>query len=349
MATDPNAPPDSIVITAFTGLKNTVASERLKPGELERAINVDIDDAGEARRRRGQTRVSTGRHHSLWKSIGGKVLVVRDGVLGKLDAGYTFTALANVGPNQLGYTEVGDTIFYSSRSAAGKILSDDTRTEWGSRENGNGRWLSPVIRPTDTLGPVAGKLLGPPPSASILEAFNGRIYLADDNVIWATELYQFDYVDKTRNYLQFENEITVLVAVDDGLYVGTKDGLYFLNGTFGKGMNRRQVSSAPVIRGSAVRVPAHLTDAGKQRGGLMADAVMLLSEQGVLTCMMSGQVLNATDGTVVFPSADDAAALHREDSGVSSYVTVTRSSGGPATNARIGDFVDAEIRRATGS
>lgn len=348
MASRPDELPESIVIQQFAGIKNTVSEERLNPGELSRAINIDIDDAGQPRRRRGHTRVADGSYHSL-KKIGRRTLVVKDGELGLLNPAYAFHPIAPASVSEIGYCEVGDTIFYSSADVSGKILSDDSRVDWGQREDGTARWLSPVVRPTETLGAIRGKLLGAPPQASLLTAFNGRIYMAHDNVLWATELYQFDYVDKTRNYLQFEKNITVIWAVNDGIYVGTEDGLYYLSGNFGQGMSRKEIMSAQVVRGSAVQVPGDDTKAVLDRGGQAGEAVMMMTDQGIVTCLDGGTVINATKGRVVFPMADSAAALHRDDSGVSSYLAVTRSSGGPATNARIGDHCDAEIRRATGS
>lgn len=349
MAGKPEEPPESIVVSAFAGLRNTVSPERLAPGELELAVNIDIDDAGQVRRRRGQTRKAVGDFHSLWAAPGGRVLVVRDGQLGLLASDYTLTVIdPDAGAAPVGYVEVGDTIFYSSRDVSGKILGDNSRVGWGAQD-GSTRWVSPVVRPTETLGAISGRMLAAPPKASLLGAWNGRIYLADGPYLWATELFLFDYVDKTRNFLQFESEITVLAAVDDGIYVGTQDALYFLTGQFGKGMVRRTALLSPVVRGSAVRLPTNLTEAGLKRGGDTFAAVMLLAQAGVITCMSNGQVQNATTGRVEFPVAQEAAAAHREDAGVSSYVSVLRSSGGPATNTRIGDFADAEIRRAQGN
>ena len=348
MATDPNALPDSIVIAAFEGLKNTVSSERLKPGELERAINVDIDDVGQARRRRGQRQLSALPHHSLWLAPSKRLLVVRSGVLGLLLPDNSHVPLTVVGEDPVAYTEVAGTIYYSSRTHSGKILPNNTRSAWGATD-GTSRWVSPVVRPTETLGPVAGRALSAPPLASLLEGWNGRLYMGEGRYIWATEVFSYDYVDKARNFLQFEADLTVLIAVDDGLYVGAEDGLHFLTGQLSKGLVRRTVSTSPIVRGSAVRVPADVTGVGLQRGGEAELAVMMLSEAGVLVCSNGGKVVNTTTGRVVFPGAQDAAVLHRDDSGVSSYLAVTRSGGGPATNARIGDHVDAEIRRAQGS
>lgn len=344
---NPDAPPESIIISNFGGIKNTVSAERLKPGELERAINIDIDDDGQIRRRRGQTLKLAGDCHSLYRGVIPRTLVVKDGSLGLLNTNYAFTPIVAVGAQHLAYAEVGETVFYSSPIASGKILSDNSAAPWGTQ--GADTWLSPVVNPTPTLGAIRGKLLGAPRNATALTAWNGRIYMADGNTLWATELYLFDYVDKTKSYIQFESDITVLAAVDDGLYVGTEDALHFLTGSFSQGLVRKTVSQSPVVRGSDVAVDAAQMTAGQNPPGATGLGIMLLAQNGVLACYAGGIVTNTTLGRTVFPGADDAAALHRDDAGVSSYLTVTRSGGGPTTNARIGDFVDAEVRRATGS
>jgi hypothetical protein len=70
-----------VILGAFKGLKNTVSRERLGQDELERAVNVDIDDVGQLRRRRGYVRKQTGSWHSV-RTFTLKVLGVRDGTLG---------------------------------------------------------------------------------------------------------------------------------------------------------------------------------------------------------------------------------------------------------------------------
>ena len=55
MASAPPEAPQTIVLSGFSGMKNTVSEERLKQDELFAAVNVDIDDVGQLRRRRGLT------------------------------------------------------------------------------------------------------------------------------------------------------------------------------------------------------------------------------------------------------------------------------------------------------
>ena len=87
-------------------------------------------------------------------------------------------------------------------------------------------YLSPLKRMR-----IKGKLLKPPPLATIITYFNGRIYLAVGNTVWFTELYLYDWVDSVKGFLPFENNVTVLTAVSDGLYVGTETAVWYLSGT----------------------------------------------------------------------------------------------------------------------
>ena len=345
MASQPPTDPTSIILGSFSGIKNTVSPERLREGELEAAVNVDIDDAGQLRRRRGYQQRDASHHHSA-ETISGRTFVVRDGVLGTLGMNFTFTSLVEVGLDPLSYTAVGDTVYFGSRTASGKIVNGVAQA-WGA-EVSPGQWISPVMRPTDTLGAIAGRMLGAVPMATEIEHYKGRIYLANEQLLWATELYLYDLVDKTKNFIQFENDITMVRAVDDGLYVGTTAQLFFLQGTFAEGLKRSIVVNAPVIPGSAVLAPT--ADVHPQaRSGPVPEGTspVFMTGDGVCVGLAGGQVFNLTRGRMVFPGAQSAAALYRSDQGANAYLAVADSAGGPSANARIGDYVDAEIVRAS--
>lgn len=341
----PDDLPESIVLSQFKGVRNTVERERLAPEDLETALNIDLDDAGQAHRRRGFTLKAAGNFHSL--SPAGE-LVVKNGRLCALRDDFTTTDLADGGTDLISYTKVAETIYYSSRTVSGKITAG-ARSDWGTP--GAAQWISPVLRPTATLGAVGGKLLGPPPQATSIEAYSGRIYMAHENVLWATELYLLDLVDRTRTYVQLEGDITVLGSVDDGLYVGTERSLMFLKGALSTGLNQTIISDQPVFCGSLVRAPADRVHPNARNGGPVpaGQALVMMAADGVYAAFAGGECYNLTQGRVVFPQAQSIAALFREQDGVSQYVAVADSAGGLTGNARIGDFVDAEIRRFTGA
>jgi hypothetical protein len=343
MAADPEQLNDSVVFGQFAGLRNTVAQVRLSQNELADAVNIDIDDAQQARRRRGYTKVADGDFHST-KTVAGRTFAVRDSDLVEITAGYAITVLrTDVGPQPLDYVEVNGVVYFSSSTASGKIMPDGTVEDWGALAAEN-EWFSPVVNPTETLPDLDGKLLGPPPLAEHLTLHNGRIYLATKNIIWATELYLYDYVDKTRNFMQFESDVTGLIAVDDGIYVGTADAVWFLTGGFGS-MRRVAMTPQGMVARSAVEVPA---DALALQQPTAGHAVMFMSRSDVCIGLAGGVCYTVTQGKFLLPEASSGAAMYRKQDGLNQYVGVLDSAGGPKSAARFGDYVDAEIRRFEG-
>ena len=322
----PQIPPDSVVFANWEGLKNTVTRERLKPTELERAVNIDIDDAGQIHRRRGYTKVANGSYHSLFTNNAGRMYVVKDGALGILYPNYTFESLLpNIGPDPLDYVQVGGDIYFSSMTASGVIDISNNVSQWGQQVS-PGQWLSPVVRPTETLPPTKGKFIAAPPMATSLTYWNGRIYLANGNTVWATELYLYNYVDQTKNFLQFESEVTMLATVTDGLYVGTADHVWFLSGPFNE-MKRIPIMSYGVMPRSSVEVPAELIkpQINQDPQSPIRNAVLFLTKTGLCAGFDGGIIYNLTQAEVLFPDAISAAPMFRRQDGVNSYVVTTRS------------------------
>ncbi len=319
MASKPFEPPESITLDQFSGLNNVRPPERLAMGELSIARNILIDDMRQMRVRQGYSREATGAHHSF-REIAGRAFVVRDGVLGILSGGLTFSPLATVGTDPLSYTEVGDTVYASSVSWSGQISPTNAVSPWGDDDD-PGSWISPVLTPTATLGPVAGRLLVAPPLASIVEEHNGRIYLAVGDVLWVTELFLYSKVDKHRNFIQFEHPITMLYSGGGGLYVGTEQKVYFLRGSFAQGMPMSTVLDAGAVPGSLAEVPAPMVHPGAGQQTIPeGDLPVFMSSVGICVGLDNGEVHNLTDGRVKFPAMARAAAAHRDEPGCSQYI-----------------------------
>jgi hypothetical protein len=340
------------VFSGFTGLKNTIDATRLTAKELERAVNIDLDDTGQPHRRRGRTLAAAGAHHSLFVADNGKLFGVKNQTLGIIRPDYSFAPLmTGIGAQppvaQLAYVQVGDSVYFSSPNECG-IISEKAETigRWGPSTD---IWLSPVINPTKNLPAVAGRLLGAPPLASYLAYWNGRIYLAQDNLLWATELYLYSMIDKTKNFFQFEAPITMVGAVGDGLYVGTQEGCWFLSGSTLKELKRVRVLDSPVIPGSMVTMPAEIANPPQVDLGQdtpVSLGVLFMTVNGYCAGQNGGQCFNLTESKFIFPEAVSAKALYRVQDGVHQYVAVLDSGGAPASTAAIGDYVDAEIIRA---
>ena len=243
--------------------------------------------------------------------------------------------------------QLGDQIFFSSPHECG-ILSQnhEIAAPWGPATD---IWLSPVINPTAGLPAIAGRLLGAPPRASYLAYWHGLIYLAQDNLLWATELYLYSMTDKTKNFFQFEAPITMVGAVGGGLYVGTQEGCWFLSGSSLKELKRVRVLDSPVIPGSMVYMPSEVANPPQVDLGQdtpVSLGVLFLTINGYCAGQNGGQCYNMTEAKVIFPEAVSARALSRVQDGVHQYVAEHDSGGAPTSAAAIGDYVDAELIRA---
>jgi hypothetical protein len=75
----------------------------------------------------------------------------------------------------------------------------------------------------------------------------------------------------------------------------------------------------------------------------------MLTSDGLYACLDGGNVVNLTQDRMLFPQAVRVNSLFRSQDGVNQYIGVADSAGSPSSNTRIGDYVDAEIRRFQGA
>lgn len=347
----PQGAPESIRFQRFDGLKNTVDRNSLGPTDLAEAMNVDLDDAGKPHRRRGRTLVASGNFHSTWNAQDGTVYGVKNGDLGIIESDYYFNVIqAGVGGGgvlgSLNYEQIGDEIYFASAYSSG-IIAHKTGivSPWGPSQD---FFFSPVVDPTSTLPAIAPKIYGGPPRATSLAYYNGRIYLAKERMLWATILYLYSLVDKNRGFVQFEDDITMVAVVADGLYVGTTEGCWFLHGGSFETLQRVRVMDSPVIPGSMVYIPAELANPPQVGPGVDSPvqvSVAFMTTRGFCVGEDGGKTTNFTEGKYFFPQAPSAAAMWRRQDGMNQYIVSLHGSGDPVNGARIGKYVDPAIKR----
>jgi hypothetical protein len=350
------APPEvGKVLSSWDGLKNTLQPERLSDKDLVRARNIVLDDSGQPSRRRGYTLKLPGNVHSLFTSYQGTVLGVINSELSIINPDYSVQPLAFIGTDPaagmlpLAYAQVGDLVYYVGEVDRGVVdIPGRSWVPWGDPGD---LWLSPVVNPTETLPPVAGRLLKQPPNATCMTYFNGRLYLGQGPTLWATELYLYNFVDATSGYKLFEADITMLGTVADGVYVGTKGGAWFLSGPTFAEMKRTWVTDAGVIPGSMVYLPGELANSPQVplvASTPIASAIMFMTTKGICIGLDGGKTTNMTETKYVFPDAVGAAALYRRQDGVNQYIATLQSGGSPTHTAAIGDYLDVKIVRGSG-
>lgn len=119
-------------LSNFTGIKNTVGPESLTANDLARATNIDIDDAGKLRRRRGVTQILAGTSHSVCEWSDSQALAVVDGDLALVSSDGTKVILrSGVGTSPMYYATVAGKVY--ARNAATSLVIEPNLTthDWG--------------------------------------------------------------------------------------------------------------------------------------------------------------------------------------------------------------------------
>jgi hypothetical protein len=225
---------------------------------------------------------------------------VENGVLKRLNEDYTSTVLrTNVANYHMSYVEVNDKYYYSNPSVIGYVA------------NGVNTLFT---APTEEHRHI-------PLPGQHIEYYNGRLYIARNETLWYTDVNYFNQVDRRYNFIEFENEITMLRAVDDGMWVCVGDinrqNTYFIQGAVREEFTRRSFANYGCIEGSDVTIK----DGSKVGEGLSGTVIMWASDGGICIGANSGRFINITQGKFNTPDKRFGAGLFREQNGLAQYIT----------------------------
>jgi hypothetical protein len=260
---------------------------------LAEAVNIDIDDTGRISRIKGY--VPTARTEATHSLFTGRLttLCVSEDTLYRLDENMGRTAIrTGLSRCNMAYVEIGDVIYYSNGHETGKVVA-----------GASAAWQAGAY-----VGPDTTKHFSSPPAGNHLEFYNGRIWIASEDILWYTEPFAYSWVNKATNFFPIYNGgIRMLKAVADGLYIGTEKGTFFLGGPDPSDMVLRQVDKGKVFIYSGVTVSgrelALVYDNGLSMPG---NAVIWATKDGVMIGYPGGQVKAMTGTAIALPDADTA-------------------------------------------
>jgi len=124
-------PEDTVRYEKFTGLRNTVNSDRFELTDLEVADNIDLDATGAPSRRAGRTKYSATATHSLWgdREI---ALCVQGTTLYRVNTDYSLTAVKTglTAGHRMAYTRIND-LTYMTNGVESFVLDGGRMRSWG--------------------------------------------------------------------------------------------------------------------------------------------------------------------------------------------------------------------------
>lgn len=205
-----------------------------------------------------------------------------------------------------------------------------------------------VLRPAlsgliTTLQTQAGDLrtehLTPPPPATKLCVYRGRIFGMVGNLLWWTESLRYGLTNQATNYYVLPEVGTLLAPSDEGIFVAGVSKTLFLLGRDPQAFETKDVLAYGAPLGDPVRV--QMSHLGFEGEGI---AQVWMSSKGLVAGLPSGMVFNLTDKEVAMAPMVEAAVAFREEMGRRQLLAAGRKSGRP-TRLALTDKVVAEIRR----
>lgn len=142
--------------------------------------------------------------------------------------------------------------------------------------------------------------LEPMPGGSIVRFFHGRLYVADGPWLWVSEPFDYGVTSVKSGYMIFDRSITMLEAVEGGIFVGMADRVVFLQGDGPGGFRNTVAATRGALPYSGTTAPAdYFNDlVAPDRGKACA---AWLSEVGL--------AVGRPDGSVSFPQAQRIRAV----------------------------------------
>jgi hypothetical protein len=288
----------------FKGINNISSPGNLNLDELTEASNVNIDNDGKVSRRDGYTKKysATTLLHSLWSNT--RMCFFIDGTtLYRLWPDWSVTTIReNVSSLPMEFVDVNEKVFYSNASVNG--------------------WVNTLGEDNHFSDPTENYKIKPPTGQHV-EYYNGRLYIARNETVWFTDGYSLTSLDVRQNAMRFKDEVTMIKAVDDGIYLSIGDiadrsSVIFLSGKTPEEFVSRQVSDYGAIEGTAVKPKSAFVGDGTN-----GKTVLWTSRKGICLGENGGKFSNLTATRYEVADNRYGAGLFRIIDGLPQYIAST--------------------------
>ena len=211
----------------------------------------------------------------------------------------------------------------------------DRKVIYVSESNGETLYRAAILANATTThtyrdrGPMsvalATQFLGPAPAATALAFHGGSVLSAVGNLLYYSEPFAPELFDMRRSFA-FPSAVTLVAAVDKGVYVGTETGHFWLGGDDptkyvleGRGMSA-------AIRGTLSYLPERMFGESKSE----TDVAVWHTSDGIVTGDQSGAIANLTSDRFLFPGQPQGSSVGRTERGINQFVSLLQGTETPA-------------------
>lgn len=305
----------------WRGIDNLATDDmRVHPGFVRSADNVDIDSEGMMHMRQGVLQsLLSGDSHSLWSDEGDLCFFVKDNNLLQITSIYKSgavwmasysTLLAGVGPTRMNFVPVGHKTFFSNLVMNGYI------------EDGVAYGF-PEVDKSIPKNSFKTRM----PGGDLIEYFNGRIYIAQNEGMYFSDAYNPGVMDERKNFYTLGGGATMMLAVKDGLYISAGSKVFF---ALYKGevefpieggklkipdFDYKLLLDVPAINGSAVAIERYAI-----KDKVIGRCVIFSTSLGIFIGLPEGYLKDMTSDNYAVYDIEEGAAMVKWHNGYRQYV-----------------------------
>jgi len=178
------------------------------------------------------------------------------------------------------------------------------------------------------------------PNGHLIRYAHGRMLIAQDNILWYSEPFAYEWWKPHSNFYVFEDRITAIMPTEGGMWVAA-DKLYYLMGKDITQVRRKEVEPVKVVEGSDVKIVGSYIFIENTPIGYKW---LVTTNKGIYVCFNDGIALNMTEKNVSFPEAEKGTATFIQEEGINRYVSLLQKKR-DSDNTAVGDLVTATIIR----
>lgn len=151
----------------------------------------------------------------------------------------------------------------------------------------------------------------------MIEHFRSYVFVASGSTLYYSQPFSYELFD-LENYIQFNDYITLVAALSEGLLIGTSKEIVFLQGLNPDEFNKVSVANYGAVLGTGCKTLLQKT----ALQDVFGEGVMFCSHQGICLFGNNGIFFNLTENNYSFNTSTQGTASIIEKNGVNQYTCV---------------------------
>lgn len=183
--------------------------------------------------------------------------------------------------------------------------------------------------------------LSPAPFGDNISYYKGRIYISVGDVLYYSEPNQYEFFNLSDNFLFLSSDILDLMPVEDGIWIGTKKGLYLLQGKNPDEFKLILREKIQIVKGTPKIISgSYFTLDGVPTGYRW----LVTSDLGIYILSSQGVSMNLTSTNLSLERSNEGTSVFLQDGGIDSYLSILNKNY-KSDNSITGDMVTTSVIR----